>query len=61
MVRSAAVTMEETRAGVSMGLVATVHVMSVPPVSLGNSGGRRCSALLGRSLQWCGVERRRRP
>jgi hypothetical protein len=61
MVRSAAVTMEEARAGVGMGLVAAVHVISVPPVSLGNSGSRRCSALLGWSLQWCGVERRRRP
>ncbi len=51
MVRSAAVTMEETKAGVGVGLAATTHVLSGPRVSLGNSGGQTVQRLLGRPLQ----------
>jgi hypothetical protein len=47
MVRSAAVTMEETRAGVGVGLAATIHVLSGPLVSLGNSGGQTVQRFVG--------------
>jgi hypothetical protein len=43
--------MEETRAGVGVGLVATTHVLSGPRVSLGNSGGQTVQRLLGLPLQ----------
>jgi len=46
--------MGETRAGVGVGLAATIHVMTGPMVSSGTSWGRRRSASLGRPLPWCG-------
>ncbi len=51
MVQSAAVTMDETRVGVGVGLAATTHVLSGPRVSLGKSGGQTVQRLLGRPLQ----------
>ncbi len=51
MVRSAAVTMDETRAGVGVELAATTHVLSGPLVNLGKSGGHTVQRLLGRPLQ----------
>ena len=51
MVRSAAVTMEDTRAGVGVGSAATIHVLLGPRVSLGNSGGQTVQRLLCRPLQ----------
>jgi hypothetical protein len=51
MVRSAAVTMDETRAGDGVGLAATTHVLFGPRVSLGKRGGHTVHRLLGRPLQ----------